>query len=342
MKVACLQFSPEHGNPTANMLKADILLSAAEPRLKEVSVLVLPEMIFSGYIFKGPRDIERVIEVVDGWDMSLSRNSTCESRVVEGLMTVTEYVRRFGDEDSDEEEEEEDVPIEPATFVQDLSLPSPTLAWARKWAIRLNTYIQVGLPRRDAASGALYNSTLLVNPSGELVHVYDKHFLFSDDERWATEGKGFVGRVPVPHLGQVGFGICMDVNPYRFQTPSSTREFASFHSSNSNLLLCSMAWVLLEQDNHWVEEQAGPMVETLVYWANRLEGLKGCVVVVANRVGKENGKYFAGTSCVLYFGPDGRVRLLGALGTREEGVLVVDDVPDCSMDGVISPQLSVS
>ena len=51
--------------------------------------------------------------------------------------------------------------------------------------------------------GAAYNSIAIVAPStGELLHVYRKHFLYEVDERWALEGPSFES-FDLPRLGKV-------------------------------------------------------------------------------------------------------------------------------------------
>lgn len=53
----------------------------------------------------------------------------------------------------------------------------------------------------------------LVDRDGRIQKLYRKHFLFSVDEQWATEGSGF-DICDVEGL-RFGLGICMDINPKR-------------------------------------------------------------------------------------------------------------------------------
>ncbi|KAF9900897.1 Carbon-nitrogen hydrolase [Linnemannia zychae] len=124
----------------------------------------------------------------------------------------------------------------------------PSVQWAKEQAIRLSAHVQVGYPEKrvinkeDSFKEEYYNSVAFVSPQGVLLNTYAKHFLYYTDENWAEEGPSFES-MPVEGLGQVGFGICMDVNPYQFKTPFSDFEFSSFHfDQKTNLLLCSMAW----------------------------------------------------------------------------------------------------
>ncbi|KAF9969595.1 Carbon-nitrogen hydrolase [Actinomortierella ambigua] len=122
----------------------------------------------------------------------------------------------------------------------------PSVKWAKQQAIRLGAHVVVGFPERrinkDTQQETYYNSSAFVSPQGELLNVYSKSFLYYTDESWAEEGPGFTSK-PFPGLGQVGFGICMDVNPYQFKADFNDFEFANFHLNHrSDLILCSMAW----------------------------------------------------------------------------------------------------
>ncbi|KAG0241919.1 Carbon-nitrogen hydrolase [Actinomortierella wolfii] len=122
----------------------------------------------------------------------------------------------------------------------------PSVQWAKKQAIRLRAHVVVGFPEirinKETQQESYYNSSCFVSPEGKLLSVYSKTFLYYTDENWAEEGPGFTS-IPVEGLGQVGFGICMDVNPYQFKADFTDFEFANFHLNHrSNLILCSMAW----------------------------------------------------------------------------------------------------
>ncbi|KAF9914766.1 Carbon-nitrogen hydrolase, partial [Lobosporangium transversale] len=124
----------------------------------------------------------------------------------------------------------------------------PSVLWAKSQAQRLNAHVQVGYPEKRTvtkdgqAIEEYYNSICFISPAGALLTTYAKHFLYYTDENWAEEGPGFMS-MHVDGMGQVGFGICMDVNPYRFKADFSDYEFATFHcDKSSQLILCSMAW----------------------------------------------------------------------------------------------------
>ena len=190
-----------------------------------------------------------------------------------------------------------------------------------------------GFPERDPAGS--FNSLLVADRLGRIVHVYRKHFLYATDESWAREGPGFFCR-GIEGLGECAFGICMDLNPKKFQAPFDRYEFASSlfdpplehhqlptaaHRLKANLILLSNNWLRPSSDAALGEEEYCHYLVN--YWAHRLLPALGqpVVVAIANRVGVERSTRFAGCSCVI----DLHSRtLLGRLNGIEEDVLIID------------------
>ncbi|GAB5589928.1 hypothetical protein Unana1_04828 [Umbelopsis nana] len=155
-----------------------------------------------------------------------------------------------------------------------------TVQWAALQARRLNAFIMVGYPQ------------IVKDRRGNLVTTYQKTFLYQVDEAWAQEGPAFKSMY-IEGLGKVGFGICMDLNPYQFKTNFHDYEFANFHlEQGTELLLCCMSWISSKDDE---DERCMP---TLEYWAMRLSPLinqkptpnKYTVFLACNRHGIEEGK----------------------------------------------------
>ena len=222
-----------------------------------------------------------------------------------------------------------------------------------------------------AAPPANYNASVTVSPHGRVLLHYRKAFLYYSDESWAREGPGpgdgdgggdasrtpfFCG--PLPGLGVVAHGICMDINPYRFTAAWGEYEFATCAvRGGARLVVLSMAWLTRLAAEELGREPGRPDLETVAYWIERLRPLvdgetaggegEGVVVVVANRCGterNEGGKTtlasgevvdlgdpvcYAGSSCVMKLS-GGRVNIFGGedgpaiMGRADEGVLVVD------------------
>lgn len=62
MRVACLQLAPTHGHVRENLARADALLEAKTQELEGLSLLVLPEMAFTGYQFRDADHIDPHLE----------------------------------------------------------------------------------------------------------------------------------------------------------------------------------------------------------------------------------------------------------------------------------------
>jgi predicted amidohydrolase len=60
MRIACLQFAPQVGDVDNNLNRADAVLSKANP--KDLDLLVLPELAFTGYNFKSLQHISPYLE----------------------------------------------------------------------------------------------------------------------------------------------------------------------------------------------------------------------------------------------------------------------------------------
>jgi protein N-terminal amidase len=201
----------------------------------------------------------------------------------------------------------------------DGGIQQKTIEWGKSFAKRMESFIQIGYPR---AAEKIYNTVSLISPSGHIVYTYDKHFLFTADEAWASAGEGFKTFDCDP-FGKVGPGICMDVNPYKFEASFDAFEFANFHvSEGTKFIFLSMAW--LQSSNHtpysliyyWIQR-----LEPLIHESNKIE--TPIVVVICNRNGTEGDSRYAGSSCVLRFSR-GRIVLMDHLNTDDEMLLTVD------------------
>lgn len=123
-----------------------------------------------------------------------------------------------------------------------------------------------------------------------------------------------------PSFFQVGIGICMDLNPYKFKDFSAF-EFATFHrKERTKIILCPMNWLdsnpspptskqrktpantQEDSENNSVSESVA--WSSLEYWERRLEPLciedeetgsnirSEVIFASCNRFGTENGKYY--------------------------------------------------
>ncbi|KAI9882282.1 MAG: Chitin synthase, class 3 [Watsoniomyces obsoletus] len=212
----------------------------------------------------------------------------------------------------------------------------PSTEWAIQTARNLGCHVSVGYPEiTQEPSPVCYNSVVLVSPAGEVLVNYRKSFLYYTDETWAEEGKDGFFAGTIPGLGEVTMGICMDLNPYRFEAPWTAYEFATHALQNSSsLILMTMAWSTVVSGPRPLETTNEPDTLTFTYWLGRLRplieashGHPEVLVTLCNRVGREGDALYAGTSAVWGI-KNGRVTVYGELGWGQEAVLVVDTLED--------------
>lgn len=112
----------------------------------------------------------------------------------------------------------------------------------------------------------LHNSALVTDPSGNLTFNYRKSFLYDTEYEWgcqenpqsfqkftmvfekcAVEKNGTVAAASASVTDielNASIGICMDLNPYKFEAPFNDFEFSSFCLDNNvDLIICPMAWL---------------------------------------------------------------------------------------------------
>lgn len=92
------------------------------------------------------------------------------------------------------------------------TIPGPSTIFFSKYAISWNIFIQFGLVEIDN-QGKLYNTVVVINPSGELVTEYRKINLFHQENNYFTPGNK--PSVFLSPFGLVGMIICSDVYDYR-------------------------------------------------------------------------------------------------------------------------------
>ncbi|EEA24392.1 hypothetical protein EYB25_004476 [Talaromyces marneffei] len=358
MRIATLQFAPRLGDVEGNIKRADMLLRLTPPEdgdglhfvdgkpgIEELhpDILVLPEMAFSGYNFPS-------------------------------LEAITPYLEYQG--------------------------KGPSALWAQRTARRLKCKVCVGYPeiyRNPEVSSVngtnenglvtspakLYNSLVVVDEAGQVIHNYRKRFLYYTDDSWASEGEAEWSFKSLEfHTGMsdvdttaaaiqpqttrksiqipTTFGICMDINPYKFEAPWDAYEFAHrVLDSQSHLVILSAAWLTTDADSLALKTGELPDMDTFNYWLRRfwplieqkinygdrqLEGFDSStetkvIIVFANRTGMEDGgpgcviphAVYAGTSTIVAITQkkdssalDVKIHCWGIKGAREEGICFAD------------------
>jgi len=302
MKISTLQFFPRLGEVAANFSGAESLLMREEREglLQDIDLLILPELAFTGYNHPS-------------------------------LAAIAPF-------------------LEPTAA-------GPSTRWAARTAKRLQCTVAVGYPEAaeegnyntifdrhiTAEAGTIaYNSLVFVSSAGDVVAHYRKSFLYYTDETWAQEGSGFwAGVLPIGGKGQqvkAAAGICMDLNPYKFEAPWTAYEFGNHaRESRARIVVVSMAWLTRLSAEEVSSQVMTPDHDTINYWVDRLSPLFGpqgpdteAIVICANRTGEEGitpriGEVrYAGSSCVMGMKKGHQVRIWDIFGRAQEGVLLVD------------------
>lgn len=274
MRIACLQFNPELGRLAENVAHANSLLEAASPQ--NIDLLVLPELAFAGIASSASFPMPTYVHSIDhktGYNYP-------------SLASILPH-------------------LEP-------TISGPSTTWAKVTASRLNCIVTVGYPElytpppapstntQDLSSAEefiAYNSTVTVSPTGLVLAHYRKTHLYYTDETWAKESPSgwlstslaFAPKTRPERIVQANFGICMDLNPHKFEAPWEAYEFAAHAlASGSELLVLSMAWLTGLNASELASYPEEPDLSTLSYWAERLKPLveaeKEVIAVFANRV----------------------------------------------------------
>ncbi|KAK3377792.1 carbon-nitrogen hydrolase, partial [Podospora didyma] len=198
--------------------------------------------------------------------------------------------------------------------------------WARTTALKYDCVVIVGYPEKVdvtahwPASPEYYNSALIVNGDGETIGNYRKSFLYHTDETWALEGVDGFFYGDIAGVGNTAMGICMDLNPYRFEAPWNAFEFGvHVMEVAANVVIMTMAWQTSQDTRLFSRRPQEPDLESLVYWVQRLEPViraekeEEIIVIFCNRTGSEDDIMYAGTSAVLGI-KGGEVFVYGLLG----------------------------
>lgn len=155
--------------------------------------------------------------------------------------------------------------------------------------------IAIGVSERDGAS--IYNAQVMIDATGQVVAKYRKTHLVTaaplDERRWLSPGNDFTSFDMAGF--RFGLSICYDL---RF--PEMCRTLAVEHSAN--VLINSSAWPF-------------PRLEHLRILAMARAIENQSYLVLANRVGTDDGVTFCGSSAVI--DPYG-VILAAASADREE------------------------
>lgn len=222
LKVACVQYNPVLGELEKNKSKIKSLLSKVFQNTP-VDLIILPELAITGYNFKSSQDI----------DAYLDRTERDDSGNISMTATSSNAYHRLGS----------------------------SMSFAKELLTSYRCFTVIGYPQ--LFQDKIYNACSLVNPCGQEVYNYRKTFLYETDETWGCnenpdksfksidvilDKEYYLNNELVSSSDytktRINFGICMDLNPYKFEAPFNKFEFAlSCYNNQSNLIICPMAWL---------------------------------------------------------------------------------------------------
>lgn len=223
----------------------------------------------------------------------------------------------------------------------------PSVSLATELSRRFRCHTIIGYPEKFKEK--IYNSALVTDDTGKVIHNYRKSHLYETDEAWGSlENPDKSFRPFYMHLGKgktkspvlVNLGICMDLNPYKFEAPFFDFEFASACFANeSSLILVPTAWLSPDSPSiaenltadqkdeaadkirkYWEENPDNPLGDgnapsqlTVNYWLLRMFPFLGhpanpyprrnrkTAVVICNRSGIEDQILYGGSSTIFNF-----------------------------------------
>jgi predicted amidohydrolase len=159
-------------------------------------------------------------------------------------------------------------------------------------------HIASGFTERDAETGKVFNSGLLLDDTGALILHYQKQFLATHDQNWFAVGERGCPVVDTK-LGRVGLLICFDG-----RIPEIAR-----------VLALQGAEVILDMANFFAMDQAD-------LWVPARAFENGVWFVAATKAGVERSIYYPGGSMIV--APDGSLKARIANDTHGVAVAEVD------------------
>jgi predicted amidohydrolase len=156
------------------------------------------------------------------------------------------------------------------------TIPGPSSDALGRVAREYCIYLISGFDERHEAR-RIYDSSLLINPSGDVIGVYRKVHLWDKEREYSTPGKTFpVFDTP---FGRVGLGICYDL-----EFPEPARIMAI---KGAEIIFYSSA-------------QMKPMQRMIDTYVRSRAGENCLFVCHSNRVGREGRLSFFGQSQIIH------------------------------------------
>jgi len=182
------------------------------------------------------------------------------------------------------------------------TVEGPTVSMCAKVAKELQTHVHIGSIVEKGDNGELYNSSILLNPAGEIVHFYRKIHVFGYE---SLEASLLSPGSSLP-VTDTPFGRVSGITCYDLRFPGLWTELSS---RGVEVAIVPAAWPAGRRE-HWRLLTSARAVEHQIF------------VIACNATGEQEGVTLGGHSRLV--DPTGFV--LGECGDGEE-VLVVDLEP---------------
>jgi predicted amidohydrolase len=176
-------------------------------------------------------------------------------------------------------------------------------------------YVCAGLIERDASTGRVFNSAVLIGPTGQVLLLHRKLNELQIGHAYYAQGD----RLAVAHtpLGTIGVMICADAFAHG-HVISRTLGYLG-----ADLILSPAAWAVpADHDNTqqpygalWLDSY-GPVARDFRLW-----------IAGASNVGPITAGPWKGRNCIgcsLLVGPDGQPVLMGPYGVHAEALLLAE------------------
>lgn len=221
-----------------------------------------------------------------------------------------------------------------------------TCSLAKELSQKYGCATVIGYP--EISHGRTYNSALVVDETGKVVYNYRKTHLYETDEKWGcneNHKKDFepfaltLGKKDQKKTFLTNVGICMDLNPYKFEEPFNKFEFSLLCWKNdSSLIIVPTAWLSSDSPSIQDDWTAEEKMKNAIEWQNKFESqtikdsestreslinywilrffpflahpsnqlppkLHKTTVVLCNRTGVEDDTLYGGSSSIMQFDP---------------------------------------
>ncbi|KAJ6022049.1 Carbon-nitrogen hydrolase [Penicillium herquei] len=317
MRIATLQFAPKLGDVEGNIRRANKILATGKvlsPRSRVIlnstlgtapavnieqlrpDVLVLPELALTGYNFPSAEAIKPFLEPAGTgpsakWARETAKRLNC--KVCIGYPEIETL--KDGDTESTTYYNSLLIVNENGEVLQNYRkcfLYFTDQTWAAEGNVERGFH-ELEFRSRDAQRESAAAATDLVGNIRREGNADASEGGQKENDVHVRPDALSSGQEPLSYQGKVAtsFGICMDINPYKFEAPFTAFEFASrVMDSRSQLVILSMAWLTMHDRAALAALKHNPDMETFNYWIQRFMPLMEKEMQHARNVDEKDGE----------------------------------------------------